>query len=194
MGNFRRLPSLDLDLSENSLSGPDPQQFIRLFVENERRIYGFILSILPNRTDAEDMLQETSLILWRKFAQFQPGTDFVAWACRVAQLEVLKFHEKRGGSRLRFEPGVLEAVADETLNMAPLLDDRHRALNQCLESLSSRDRDLLQRRYGNGAKPQQIASQVGRSIHAIYKALSRIHDALMRCIQWRLEEEKKEWS
>lgn len=178
------------DRSDSGAGGPDPQQFLRLFLENERRIYAFIVSILPNLADAEDVLQETSLILWQKFSQFQPGTDFVAWSCRVAQLRVLKFYEKRGRSKLQFDAAALEAVANEAIGMAPLLEDRHHALAKCLDALNPRDRDLLQRRYADDASPQQISSQVGRSIHAIYKALQRIHDSLMLCIQRRLE---KEW-
>jgi RNA polymerase sigma-70 factor, ECF subfamily len=176
---------------DGGAAGADPAQFLRLFLENERRIYAFIVSILPNLSDAEDVLQETSLILWQKFSQFEIGTDFVAWACRVAQLRVMKFYEKRGRSKLQFDAAALEAVANEAIGMAPLLEDRHHALAKCLEALSARDRDLLQRRYADDASPQQIAGQVGRSIHAIYKALSRIHDGLMECVRRRMS---KEWN
>ena len=65
-------------------------EFIRLFLQNERRIYAFIVSLLPDLTDAEDVLQETSVVLWEKFDQFQPGTNFVSWACKIAHFKVLK--------------------------------------------------------------------------------------------------------
>ena len=176
-------------VSEHDPESADPQQFLRLFMENERRIYGFIASLLPNLVDADDILQETSLVLWQKFDQFRIGTDFVAWACRVAQLQVLKFYEKQGRSRLRFDLETLEAIAKETLAMGPLLEARHQALAKCLDEMTARDRDLLQRRYANDASPQLIAEQVGRSIHAIYKALSRIHDGLLMCILGKLDKE-----
>lgn len=41
----------------------DPQTFIKLFFENERRVYRFIVSLLPNLIEADDLLQETSLVL-----------------------------------------------------------------------------------------------------------------------------------
>jgi RNA polymerase sigma-70 factor (ECF subfamily) len=192
MGSSKRFSLADTKWPAEDSEGLDPQQFIRLFVENERRIYAFILSILPNPADAEDMLQETSLILWRKFGQFTIGTDFVACACRVAQLEVLKFYERRAQMGFRFDMQVLEAIADDAIEMSSMLEERYHALGKCLEALSPRDQDLLQRRYGNGCTPQQIAPQVGRSIHAVYKALSRIHDALMNCIRWRMEKENRE--
>ena len=44
----------------------DPQiEFVRLLLRHERRIYAFIRSLLPNRDDAEDVLQETSIVLWK---------------------------------------------------------------------------------------------------------------------------------
>jgi RNA polymerase sigma-70 factor, ECF subfamily len=179
----------DSPVTEQQSDPADPQRFLRLFMENERRIYGFIASLLPNMADAEDVLQETSLVLWQKFDQFRVGSDFIAWACRVAQLQVLKFYEKQGRSKLRFDFETLETIAKEVLTMGPLLEARHQALGKCLDEMTDRDRDLLRRRYAEDTSPQQIAEQVGRSIHAIYKALSRIHDGLLKCIRGKLDKE-----
>jgi RNA polymerase sigma-70 factor, ECF subfamily len=167
----------------------DPEQFLRLFMESERRIYAFIVSVLPNLTDADDVLQETSLILWKKFDQFRLGTDFVAWACRTAQFEVLKFYEKQGRSKLQFDIEGLEAVQQEVVTMGPVIEAQQVALARCLEKLSDRDRDLLRRRYVDDATPKQIAELVGRSLDAVYKALTRIRDSLLNCIQRKLEKE-----
>lgn len=176
-------------MDRTSVNRADPEQFLRLFMESERRIYAFIVSILPNLTDADDVLQETSLILWKKFDQFQLGTDFVAWACRTAQFEVLKFYEKQGRSRLRFDLEGLHALQQEVVSMGPLIESQHAALARCLEQLSQRDRDLLKRRYVDGSAPKQIAVQVGRSLDAIYKSLTRIRDGLLNCIQQKLKRE-----
>ena len=102
---------------------------------------------------------------------------------------MLQFYEKQGRSRLHFDGQALEAVAAEAIVMGPMLEARHQALARCLEALKQRDRDLLQRRYSDDSSPQQIAVQVGRSIDAVYKALSRIHDSLMLCIQRKLVKE-----
>lgn len=176
-------------VSETVVGKTDPEQFLRLFMESERRIYAFIVSVLPNLTDADDILQETSLILWKKFDQFRPGTDFIAWACRTAQFEVLKFYEKQGRSKLQFDVEGLEALQQEVVAMGPLIEAQQVALARCLEKLSDRDRDLLRRRYVEEATPKQIAELVGRSLDAVYKALTRIRDSLLHCIQRKLEKE-----
>jgi RNA polymerase sigma-70 factor, ECF subfamily len=167
----------------------DPPQFVRLFLENERRIYAFILSVLPSLNDAQDVLQDTSLVLWQKFDQYEPGTNFFAWASQIARFEVLKFYKKQRRSHLWLSQAVVDTIAEKSVANAPLLDARYQALADCMQKLNPRDRDLLERRYGKVASPQEVASQVGRSIDAVYKALKRIQDALMLCIQQKLKQE-----
>ena len=60
------------------------KQLVALLTQHQRRIFAYIYTLVPNRTDAEDILQETSLIICEKFHDFKPGTDFVAWACQIA--------------------------------------------------------------------------------------------------------------
>jgi len=165
------------------------QQFLRLFLENDRRLYAFIVSILPNLSDAEDVLQETCVVLWEKFDDFTPGTNFLAWSCRIARFKVLKFLEKQYRGPLRFTEATLDAIAADAIQMTPQLDARHQALAECMERLNKKDRDLLRRRYQKDATTRAVASQLGRSASAIYKSLSKIHDALFDCIQRKIARE-----
>lgn len=165
------------------------EEFVRLFTRHARQIHGYILSLRPNLADADEVFQETSVVLWRKFDQFEPGSDFLAWACRIAHFKVLSLYQKRQRDRLQFSEGFVEAVAAESTRQAPAQDLRQRALADCLDRLKPRDRDLLRRRYYDGASTKSVAEQVGRSADAIYKALRRIHEALFRCIDRKLNAE-----
>src|SRR3954466_8216638 len=75
--------------------------FLRLFLQHERRLYAYILALLPNRADPDDVLQEVSLVLWDKFRDEAPPDDFTAWGCRVAYFKVLDFRKKRQRSRVQ---------------------------------------------------------------------------------------------
>ncbi|MBX3412463.1 MAG: sigma-70 family RNA polymerase sigma factor [Pirellulales bacterium] len=165
------------------------EEFVGLFTLNARRIYGFILSLQPNVADADEIFQETSTVLWRKFEQFEPGTDFLAWACQIARYKVMSQRQRVGRERLQFSDEFVENVADESLLAGAALGPRHLALSQCIEKLHPRDRDLLSRRYQEGATTRSIAAEVGRSVDAIYKALNRIHENLFECIQRTLRAE-----
>jgi RNA polymerase sigma-70 factor (ECF subfamily) len=162
--------------------------FLRLFLQNERRLYAYILTLLPNRVDADDVLQEASLVMWDKFDAQQPPNDFAAWGCRIAYFKVLDFYKKSQRSRVRFSQTMLERVSETALEQAATLqlDERREALTGCIEKLQPRDRDLLTCRFAEGATTQSTADKVGRSLEAVYKALAKIRQALFDCVSRRL--------
>src|SRR3954464_1132388 len=91
---------------------PDKNKaFLRLFLQNERRLYAYVLTLLPNRADADDVLQEASLVMWNKFDPDRPPDDFTAWGCRIAYYKVLDFGKKSQRCRVRFSQETLEQLA-----------------------------------------------------------------------------------
>ena len=160
------------------------EEFMRLFLSNQRRIFGLIVCLVPNLADADDILQDTSATLWQKFDEFKPGTDFAAWGLSVARLRVLKFHERtRAAGRVTFDDRVLNALAEEAALITPQADARLEALRACLAKLPERVRGLIEFRYSPGATLKTAAEQVHMSEVAAYKALNRAHLTLIECIQ-----------
>jgi RNA polymerase sigma-70 factor (ECF subfamily) len=158
--------------------------FLRLFLQNQRRIYAYVLTLLPNRADADDVFQEASLVLWDKFDENAAPDDFAAWGCRIAYFKVLDFCKRRQRARVLFSQDVLERVAETALEQADALqlDERREALAGCLSKLNERDRGLLASRFAEGATVQSVALEVGRSADAVYKALARIRQTLFECV------------
>jgi RNA polymerase sigma-70 factor, ECF subfamily len=157
-------------------------EFIRLFSAHEVRLRGYILCLLPRWSDAEEVAQQVSLVLWKKFDQFRPGTSFFAWACEVARLEVKSFRKRQARERLLFSDDLIEAVARETTGMQSELLGRLRALQRCVEKLAPKYRDILRTRYEEGGSVERVAKVFNRSMDSAYKALSRIRQALHECI------------
>jgi RNA polymerase sigma-70 factor (ECF subfamily) len=164
--------------------------FLRLFLQNQRRLYAYILTLLPRRADADDVLQEASLVMWDKFDDAHPPADFAAWGCRIAYFKVLDWYKKRQRSPVYFSTEMLERVAETAVEQAATLrlDERREALADCIAKLSPRDRDLLARRFADGATTQSTAAALGRSVDAIYKALAKIRQALFDCVTRALTE------
>jgi RNA polymerase sigma-70 factor, ECF subfamily len=192
--------AVDTDIGSDYLSAPgaepDPapdrsKQFLRLFLQNERRLYAYILTLLPNRADADDALQEASLAMWDKFDATSPPSDFLAWARRVAYYKVLDFYKKAHRLRARLSRVFLERVAETAAEQADVLrlDDRREALAACVEKLAPRDRDLLARRFADGATTESASAEVGRSVDAVYKALAKLRQILFDCVQRTLARE-----
>ena len=123
------------------------EAFLKEFALHHDRLFAYLFSLLPHRPDAEDVFQRTSLILWQKFDQWEPSTDFLAWACGVAFYEVRNFIRVASRDRLRFGEALLETLSKERTAALRQRDDRVAALQECLKKLDQGERDLLQRAY-----------------------------------------------
>lgn len=155
---------------------------VGLLTRNQRKIFAYIYTLVPNRADAEDLLQETSLTIYEKFGDFEPGTDFVAWANRIAWWKVKRAQQKFARSKVVFNQEVMEAVAATAGTMQAEMNDRHKALEWCLKKLNERDRRMVLTRYESGSGVERAAAEAGRSLQAAYKALGRIRQMLMDCV------------
>ncbi len=160
--------------------------FVRLLTSHERRIYGYILSLVPNWHDADEIAQETNVWLWREFDRFEPSTNFAAWAMRVAHFQVLSWRKQVSRSKLVFDQEFIDLVSEQHARGKWASDDRHRALGTCIEELSSHNRELLGQCYAEGAKIKEVAERLGRTTASTYKTLQRIRLALHKCIKKRL--------
>src|SRR6476660_3661443 len=134
---------------------PQPEQyeaFVRLFVTNEGRLRGFLRTLLRDWNDVDEVMQETSLIAWRKFSQFDVTTNFMAWAAAIARFEALKHLRKQSRDRLVFNDDILDLLAEESLEKVDTLENHRSALGKCLEKLDTRQKELLQLAYQPGVK------------------------------------------
>lgn len=170
--------------SQNPTRFPDAEPFVRLLMANERRIYGYILALVGNVNDADDLMQETSAILWKKFDHFEANTSFPAWAMKIAHFEILKFIEGRGGAASgRLDAEVLDSLSEIAAEVVEEADDRFEALETCLAKLPQSDREMIRMRYEEQVSAKNIASRIDRSSSAVHKALTRVHRRLLECIE-----------
>lgn len=179
-------------MNEISSQAPDAdrqKELVRLVTQHQRRIFSYIYALVPDRHAADDLLQETNLVICEKFSGFRPGTDFVAWACQIAYWRIRNARQKYARSKVTFNQEVVDAVATTASAMAPELDARHEALEHCLRRLHPRDRDMVLTRYEPGAGVDEAAQRSGRSLQAAYKALARIRKLLFDCVTARLSRE-----
>lgn len=167
------------------------EAFVKLLSQHQRRIGSYILTLVPHWADAEEILQETNVVLWREFHRFELGTNFAAWAYKIAYHQVLNFRKRKHRDKLQFSDAFLEAVATETATVADNLESRYRVMTDCIAKLSERHRAILNERYRSGADIARVAETVGRSVAASYRALSRIRRTLQECVQRTLAAEAR---
>lgn len=158
------------------------REFIALFTQNQRRIYLYILSMIPHPLEAEEILQNTNLIIWKKAQQFEVGTNFFAWACQIAHYEILKFRKKRGRDKHQFSDEFVSQVADAVQESQDIFELRRNALTFCLNKLRKKDRELIQRRYQGSNQGKDLADELGRPANSVYQSLGRVRRTLFECI------------
>ncbi len=164
-------------------------ELVQLMMKNQRKIFAYVLTLVPTRADAEDILQEASLTICEKFSDFSPGTNFYSWACQIAYWKVRAARKKYATSKVLFNEEVMEVIANTRLEMEPELDHRHGALNACLQKLNERDRRMILTRYESGQNVKAAALACGRTIQGAYKALTRIRKTLFDCVSLELASE-----
>src|SRR5262249_10542121 len=113
---------------------------------------------------------------------YQSGTDFRAWACRIAYHKVLKLRERKGRSARLFSGDLLERIDEELIVMSDKLDARREALADCRQKLPRGDGQMLDQYYSGSSGGKQLAGARGWSTHKVYRALRRIHEALFACV------------
>jgi RNA polymerase sigma-70 factor (ECF subfamily) len=160
---------------------------VRLLSRHQEELFRYIFALLPNEEDARDVLQETSVALYRKFADYDPDKPFLAWAYRFAFLEVLKQRERnQRGSRF-LSPGLVEQLAREREEHEPVLQARLQALEQCLNELPEEDQALIRQRYQGKVRTEELMRQFASSRRTLFRKLDRIRRLLLECVNRRVE-------
>ena len=133
-------------------------------------------------SDADDILQDTLSVMWKKFEEFEPGTNFVAWGKKIARYKILDYFRKNKSSKLCYDPDVFEIIESKTNQIDDLID-RKNALKKCLTKLSDKYRDILKMRYAQDMSFKQIAVKFGISKQSLYRTVGRIHAILLKCMK-----------
>jgi RNA polymerase sigma-70 factor (ECF subfamily) len=160
----------------------EPDEFVRLMTEHQGRLFAYILSLLGDPDAANDVLQEANIVLWRDSREFRPGTNFKAWAFRIAHFQVMAWRQRQIRDRLVFEDDMLEVLAFAARDADNAFDARQQLLTGCLEKLTPVHREMIRKRYAEGTPLQSIADERGMTANAVMQALFRIRQSLMHCV------------
>jgi RNA polymerase sigma-70 factor (ECF subfamily) len=173
--------------NENADATEDAQQaFTELFAKSEHALAGFVFSLVPNRTDADDVLQETLRCLWEKREKFDPSRPFLPWATHFAYMQILQMRRKYAIRGKYFSNDLVEKLADERPVDVTWESNHEKALKKCLGQLSSNDLQLIQLRYNSSQSITDMSTKLGQTKNSFYKRLQRIRQELVECITSRV--------
>lgn len=178
----------DLLLSFMAPLPPDSAElteaYLRMLSLIERSLATYVYSLVPSASDAQDILQEVRITMWKHFATFEPGSNARAWAQRIALNQILNYRraqKKRPATSL--DEAFIGAVSAEIDRQSDHLDTQSEALKNCLLKLSDANRKMILWRYYEDCGIEEIAQKSHRSVDAVYRLLSRIRESLQDCVR-----------
>jgi RNA polymerase sigma-70 factor (ECF subfamily) len=162
---------------------PNAEDLVNLMTQYQGRLYVYILSLIGDPNAANDVLQETNIVLWKESRQFIPGTNFKAWAFRIAHFQCMAHRQRRLRDKVVFNDEVVAALASEAKDMDEVYEERASALGRCLEQIHVRSREALRLRYAEELAVKDVAVQMNRTSNAISQLLFRARQWLMECVK-----------
>jgi len=179
-----------MNKTDDKFDSADPQErFLRLLACYEPVLRAFVRGLLPPTADADEVMQEVSLVAWRKFGNLEDPSLFPRWACVIARYEVLKYRRAHARDRLMLDEDIMTKLAEESLEELPRREQQLRALDRCLEKLPSKRRELVLQAYAPEGSIRDLAARTGRTEGALYQLLARIRLGLLRCVERSLAQE-----
>lgn len=162
------------------------ESFLRLLTQHDRQLALYVTGLVPCVQDAQDILQEGKIVMWRHFHRFELGTNFPAWARKILFHQVI-------AHRRRVKKTNTESIGERALELlseeaeSALREGRwvarEQALAQCLARLNEKHRRIIEMRYRDEAPIDRIAHLVARTEAAVYRLLSRLRHSLYVCVE-----------
>lgn len=157
-------------------------KFFSLYTNIQGRLYSIIMVIVHNQAVADDLLQETAATLWEKFDQFQEGTNFSAWAIRIAKNKCFEYLRENEKTKKLFKTEFYNQAAEIAVDSTQDFSKRVKALDDCCEKLNATQRTLLKLRYSDNVSIKEISIQYGQPISTLYQRIAQVLEWLRCCI------------
>lgn len=168
------------------LSESDQERFMRLWTSAQPAVANYVHALVRDHAAAKDVLQETALVLFRRFADYDGQRPFLAWALGIARFQVMGLRRDAARSRVAFDDELLAQFTDTWAELAPASSDRSAALQSCIERLAAHARRSVQLRYFEDLTAEQIAQRLGGNGPAVRVNLQRIREQLRTCVERQL--------
>lgn len=171
----------------NQSTNEDDQLFAEKLQEVQTRLYSYIHMLVQNVNDADDVFQQTTLILWRKFQEYDRERSFFSWACGIARFESFNHLRKHQRRVVKLSEQVDTLLVESFSQIKSLeYERRQEALSKCITKLKDADQSILQDHYARNISVRQIAERLERKPQSVHNSLQRIRTALLQCIKQTL--------
>ena len=160
------------------------QEFVKLFTTHQAKINSYILTLVPNYSDSADIMQETAMMIWSKFPEFEVGSNFLSWGLSIAHYRVLEFRRKKKKiNEIGISEDVLEKIRLVTQDKKDSSNEQIVSLKKCFTLLDKNDQQIILLRYHENLKLREVAEKMDKSLQSIYRRISRVQESLFKCVK-----------
>ena len=167
------------------------REFVRLLSLHEQELNGYIVSLVPNWADADEIAQETKLRLWEQFERYDPAKDFGVWARTIAYFLVLAYRKRSKRTSARFSDQFVDLVSRDAASLSTDAHPLRQALSDCIAKLGQATRELLWSCYAGKESIKDVAIRLGRSVRGTQHAIAQIRIDLQRCVEAEMRKEER---
>ncbi len=182
---------MSTDHTQTHPDQPAHAEFLRLFLSSECELLRYVAALVPCAGDVEEIVQQTAVVSWAKFDQYDPQHAFTPWACRFALNVAKQWMARQRRWKALLDGNLAEELLRRRNELLPDMEARIRHLEECMDKLPEDQRDIIDGYYFRKAGIEMISRESSRSVDAIYKALQRIRRALRECIENTFQREEK---
>ena len=172
--------------NKDPAKSPDTERFFRLFLACQTQLYAFILMLVHNDADAEDLLQEVATVMWESFDKFEPEKSFAVWGMGIARNKISNYYRTRRRTRARLQQATYNKITDHATKSTDMITEWIRALKKCVQRLGEHDHKIVLMRYQQNIALRKIAELTQRTPGGLYKTMARIHNRLRDCVRLKL--------
>jgi RNA polymerase sigma-70 factor (ECF subfamily) len=163
------------------------EEYLRLLTQNDRWLAAYVYSLVHSQADAQDILQDCKIVMWKQFQNFTTGTNFRAWARKIVTFHILNYRRSQARHQTsELDEAFIEAIAAEIERNESQLDRQAEALQTCLRKLPEAHRKVILLRYYEDQDIDEIAAKTNQTAGAVYRLLSRIRKLLNECVQQQI--------
>ena len=155
------------------------------FFAHRPMLRAYIFAIARDSTFVDDVLSDVAVEVARSWHSYDPSLPFAPWVRVIARRVTQKKLARRRRWEVGFPDDLLESLGAARDEASPEngIEGQTHQLHSCIDSLPPRTQELVRLRYFEELDLDVIARKVGRTMGALYTAYSRIHAALLRCME-----------
>jgi RNA polymerase sigma-70 factor (ECF subfamily) len=162
------------------------EAFLKLFLKHESGLRSYIRSCVIRPEEVDEIMQEVSLVAWRKFESLEQPEKFGAWTCLIARFEVLKFRRKKARDRLVLDEDIIAKIGIDAEEQVSLRELQLSVLDKCLKKLRPPEKQLVRQAYTPKVSKKELAEEFGQTAAAFYQKLARIRIKLRDCMNHKV--------